>query len=210
MLNQEMKLTGLEKLRPATVFKRIALIGVVCTAFFTSLPIFAKDNEAQAKKTGVSVELTQFKVIKAADGKEQLVEDAIVKPGDVMEYRATYVNHSGGAITGLVGDLPIPEGLEYVRKSARPGAAVVKVATKEGAFASEPLMRKVGAVQQEVPANEYRRLRWALGRLAAEGKTTVSARALVQTYAAPTVVDLAAASQAPPALAARVSATPKP
>lgn len=194
-------------MRLATAFKRISLIGVICTAFFATLPVLAKDNEVQGKKADVSVELTQFKVTTGSDGKEQLVEAATVKPGDVMEYRATYVNRSGGTIAGLVGDLPIPEGLEYVRKSARPGAVAVKVATKEGVFSSEPLLRKVGAVQQEVPVNEYRKLRWSLGRLVAGGKTTVSARALVQTYVAPSVTELRATS--PAASAVRATIMPK-
>ena len=94
----------------------------------------------------MSVELTQRKVIKDAQGKEQLVDASTVKPGDVLEYRATYTNNSAKTVTGLVGELPIPLGLEYQRKTARPGAAQVKAATKEGVFSAEPLMRKSGAV----------------------------------------------------------------
>lgn len=158
-----------------------------------------------AASKAVQVELSQHKVIRGADGKEQLVDAASVKPGDVLEYRAVYVNRSAKGVTGLVADLPIPNGLEYQPKSAKPGAALVKVATGDHIFAAEPLMRKVGASQQLVPYGEYRKLRWALGQLPAGGTASVSARAQVQSYVAPSASELAASPQAPPVTVSRAS-----
>ena len=175
-----------------------------------STPVAIKSSEAT--KAAVSVKLTQRKVIKSADGKEQLVDATTVKPGDVLEYRVTYVNNSAKTVTGLIGELPIPQGLEYQRKSAKPGNSQhsqFKAATKEGVFAAEPLMRKVGSVQQEVPYSEYRKLNWTLGQLLAGSEVSVSARAQVQTYIAPSAGQLLT-PQAPPISVVRVPAPAKP
>ncbi|WP_095949969.1 DUF11 domain-containing protein [Variovorax boronicumulans] len=151
-------------------------------------------TEAAQKKT-VAVVLTQAKVVKDAQGKEQLVAADSVKPGDVLEYTATYTNHTGKAVTGLVANLPIPEGLEYLPKTAKPGATLVKAATKDGAFAAEPLARVVNGKSEPVPYNEYRSLRWTLGQLPANGSAAVTARAKVETVVPPAPVAAAADAQ---------------
>ena len=138
------------------------------------------DAKPSAPQKALDVALTQFKVEQDAQGKERLVEADSVKPGDVLEYRATYTNRSGKPITGLVADLPIPAGLEYLPKSAKPGATLVKAATRDGIFAAEPLMRVVNGKSEPVPYNEYRTLRWNLDKLPAQGVTAVSARARVE------------------------------
>lgn len=161
---------------------RLGLGVLLCTGF---AGLAAAQGSAPApadvgQKKAVTVVLAQFKVVTDAQGREQLVEASTVKPGDVLQYTATYTNNTGRAVTGLVADLPIPEGLEYQPKTARPGAALVKAATKDGAFAPEPLTRKVGGKSEPVPYGEYRTLRWTLGQLPARGETAVSARAKVE------------------------------
>lgn len=138
-----------------------------------------------AQKKAVEVVLVQSKVVHDAQGKEQLVAADSVKPGDVLEYRATYTNNTGKAVTGLVANLPIPDGLEYLPKSAKPGATLVKAAAKDGQFAAEPLSRVVNGKSEAVPYNEYRSLRWTLGQLPANGVTAVSVRAKVEETAPP-------------------------
>ncbi|MDB5743496.1 MAG: conserved repeat domain protein [Polaromonas sp.] len=148
----------------------------------------------------VSVELTQSKVVKDAKGVEQLMNAPTVMPGDVIEYKVTYKNNSTKAVDGLVADLPIPEGLEYLPKSAKPGAALVKVAAKDGVYAAEPLMRKLPDNKSEpVPYNEYRALRWSLGQLPAGGIAAVTARAKVEVAApsSPATAPKTAAAAAP-------------
>lgn len=140
---------------------------------------------APVQKKIVEVVLVQSKVVQDAQGKEQLVAADSVKPGDVLEYRATYTNNTGKAVSGLVANLPIPDGLEYLPKSAKPGATLVKVAAKDGQFAVEPLSRTVNGKAEPVPYNEYRSLRWTLGQLPANGVTAVSARARVEEAAPP-------------------------
>jgi len=137
------------------------------------------------QKKSVTVALAQSKVVTDAKGKEQLVAADSVKPGDVLEYTATYTNHTGKTVTGLMANLPIPEGLEYLPKTAKPGATLVKAATRDGAFAAEPLMRIVNGKSEPVPYNEYRSLRWTLGQLPANGSTAVTARAKVEAVVPP-------------------------
>ncbi len=180
------------------LFRRIArastgaLIAIMLGGL--AAPSFAQLDTAAVQKKTVAVVLTQAKVVKDAQGKEQLVAADSVKPGDVLEYRATYTNHTGKSVTGLVANLPIPEGLEYLPKTAKPGATLVKVATKDGAFAAEPLARNVNGKSEPVPYNEYRSLRWTLGQLPANGVTAVTARAKVEVVVPPAPVAAAAAA----------------
>lgn len=161
---------------------RLGLVVLFCSGFvgMAAAQGSAAPSVDVGQKQAVSVVLVQFKVVTDAQGREQLVEASTVKPGDVLQYTATYTNNTSRAVTGLVADLPIPEGLEYLPKTARPGAALVKVAAKDGVFAAEPLMRKVGGKSEPVPYGEYRTLRWTLGQLPARGETAVSARAKVE------------------------------
>lgn len=131
------------------------------------------------QKGPVTIELTMKRVITDAKGNE-IVEDAPrIKPGDLVEYTAVYRNRSKQSISGLKGSLPVPLGLEYVKRSARPSSAL---ASTDGVnYAAEPLMRtikdKAGRDQQvEVPYSEYRNLRWEIGDLDAGKKSVVSAR----------------------------------
>jgi uncharacterized repeat protein (TIGR01451 family) len=172
-------------------------------------PVFAQG--ASEARPAVTVELTQTKVIQGADGKEQFVDAATVKPGDLLEYRATYTNRESTAINGVAANLPIPVGLEYQPKSAKPATLQVQAATQEGKFSAEPLVRRIANQTTPVPYEDYRTLRWNLGQLPAGGQTMVSARVKVQTYIAPTadapIASGAALPNAPPPAVARASAT---
>ena len=138
-------------------------------------------REAANVNGAVQVVLTQAKVVSDSQGREKLVAADSIKPGDVLEYRATYVNHGGKAVNGLVANLPIPEGLEYLRKSASPGASLVTAATRDGKYAPEPLVRLTHGKPEPVPYSEYRALRWTLGQLPAKGQMAVTARVRVET-----------------------------
>lgn len=181
---------------PAAVGRALcvgALLGAACLgtsawaqATLAAQPAVSAPAPVAAK--AVTVVLTQFKVVKNAKGVEQLVDAAAVKPGDVIEYQATYKNNGKQAVSGLVANLPIPAGLEYLPKSARPGAKLVEVATSNGQFAAEPLMRPAaapGKPAEAVPYNEYRSVRWSLGQLPAGGEAAVTARARVEGAVAP-------------------------
>ncbi len=175
------------------------LLVAACAFPAMAQPAVAGAKPAAAAPSAVTVELQQHKVVRAADGKEQWLDATSVLPGDVLEYTATYTNKTGKPVSGLVADLPIPEGLEYLPRSAQPGAAGVKAAAKDGAFAAEPLMRKARDGKAEpVPYGEYRALRWTLGLLPAGGAATVSARAKVEVVVPPAPRPVSATPQAPP------------
>lgn len=160
-------------------------------------------DSAAAAQEAIQVRLSQVKIIKAKDGKEQQVDATNVLPGDIVEYRVVYRNVSKGRVSGLLADLPIPEGLAYIAGSATPAAnlraAAVRAPT-QASFAALPLMRKDAAGKAvPLPLSEYRVLRWTIGTLDPGAQVVVAARAKV---IAPEPISAAArsnAQQAPPA-----------
>lgn len=168
--------------------------------------------KAQAS-TPVAVELVQFKVIKGADGKEQFLPADAVMPGDIIEYRATYRNTTTKPVSGMAATLPIPQGTDYLPRSASaPGGLVAEAATAGGSFGREPLTRKVkgpdGKLHDEpVPYAEYRMLRWNIDRLNGKGELTVTARVRIEGGESP--ASGAASARTPRTGAQEVSRTPK-
>lgn len=156
---------------------------IFALAIFISLGSAAYAGNAQTEP--LAIQLTMKKIVTDSKGHENLVDAPSIKPGDLVEYTATYRNRSKKAISGLNGSLPIPQGLEYIKQSALPSATMQ--ATADGVrFGVEPLMRSVrdkNSIEQqvEVPYSEYRSLRWNLGSLDAGKRTTVSARMRVVT-----------------------------
>ena len=179
--------------------KLISALLTLCVA----LPLLAEAKApaaaAQTDKAVVAVSLTQTKIITEADGREREVDAKAVRPGDVIEYQATYVNNGKQPVKALMAGLPIPEGLEYLPNSAKPAGASVKAAVKHGEFAAEPLMRKGPSGKPEaVPYNEYRVLRWEIGQLKAGASVTVRARAKVEVVVPKLVGTAPLESRAPP------------
>lgn len=129
--------------------------------------------------------LEAHKVVIADNGKEQLVAASQARPGDVLQYRATYRNVSDKLLRGVMATLPVPtSGVEYLIDSATPAGA--EASTNGAHYAPIPLKRLVklpdGRHQQQlVPPAEYRFLRWPLGDLPAGASKTVSARVRVIT-----------------------------
>ena len=168
---------------------QIRSLGLFCLAVVFAAPgLYAQPVTGKPLKTTTTVStsalsavLTQRKVVKPASGPEILEDATTVKPGDIIEYRVTYTNNGAQPVAQLKAQLPVPEGLEYIPLSAKPGADLVKAATKDGVFSTEPLMRRGQEKQVPVPYSEYRQLQWSLGVLPAKGVTVVSARARVET-----------------------------
>ncbi len=104
-----------------------------------------------------------------------------LRPGDVVEYEARYINPTVKTVRNVQVTLPVPEGglellpLETLSTPARS-------ASVDGRrFDPIPLKREVrradGRVAMEpVPLAEYRYLRWDLGDLPAGAERTVRAR----------------------------------
>jgi len=138
---------------------------------------------ASAQKAGNEVEtrLEARKVVMAADGKETFASAAQAKPGDVIEYVATYRNTTRQPIRNLDGTLPIPQQTEFLPGTEQPAQAS---ASLDGlTYAPLPLTRKVQrdgkTVDEAVPAREYRFLRWHADTLGAEKSVAFRARVRV-------------------------------
>ena len=164
----------------------VALSATFALAAIFVSPVHAQGSPPQGDLTSV---LTQSKVTVGADGKEVLVPAANAAPGDVIEYRVTYTNRGKAAVTGVEASLPVPPGTAYVGGSARPAGGLASLG--DAKFEPIPLKRRVKLADgrfedREVPATEYKALRWKLGELAAGKSASVSARMrLVPIGAAP-------------------------
>jgi uncharacterized repeat protein (TIGR01451 family) len=148
---------------------------------FAALLVPAHAQEAASPDAGrVTIKLSQARVV-TENGKEKLEDASVVKPGDVIEYRAIYTNTGTTPVTSLVATLPVADGLEYLPNTAQPKTPAPRAATKDGQYAAMPLMRTVpGKSRPEpVPYAEYRSLRWNVAQLPANGVFVVSARVQV-------------------------------
>lgn len=141
--------------------------------------VVAALHAAPARAAGdVSVKLTAQRVTRV-EGREVLASAESARPGETLQYRATYRNNGTSEARGLAATLPIPVGTSYVPGSANP--ARVEASLDGRTFASVPLMRKERTadgrtVVREVPVSEYRALRWPLGTLTAQKERAVIAR----------------------------------
>ncbi len=148
-------------------------IFTVLAAGFLAVPA-----SAQSGRSDVTISLVAQKVV-TKDGKEALVAADRAVPGDVIQYEAHCHNHSQQRVHRLSPSLPIPAGMVFVPGSARPAPAEASLDGMN--FSSLPLQRRItrpgGQVAMvEVPATEYRALRWQVGNLDAGSKTNVTAR----------------------------------
>lgn len=153
-----------------------------CVAVTLMLTISVRAEAASPEV--VSVKLTQSKVV-VEKGKERLRKSDQVKPGDTIEYHAVYTNNGNKPVTGLVATLPLPIGLEYIPKSAKPSTHSAQASAVDGQYATEPLMRPApqGGQETAVPYSEYRSLRWNVGELGAGKSFEIRARARIVSNA---------------------------
>lgn len=139
-----------------------------------AIPALAQDRALESR-------LEARKVVVAADGKENLTGADAARPGDVIEYVATYRNTTRSPIRNVVATLPIPQNTELVAGSPRPVGA--RASLDGRAFAAMPLKRKVvrdgREIEEQVPLREYRALRWSPGPIDAGQSVTYAARVRV-------------------------------
>jgi hypothetical protein len=119
-------------------------------------------------KSELAISLTAKKVVKQADGKEKLLAADRAFPGEVIQYDALYVNQTAKLLTSVSPTLPIPNGMIFVPNSAMPAPTEASLDGKS--FQKIPILRKVTTPtgeekEEEVPATEYRALRWQAGDL---------------------------------------------
>ncbi len=128
----------------------------------------------------VKVEMKQFKVVESA-GRQTLVSAEKTKPGELLQYVATYHNSGKAAVKNVVGTIPVPNGMEYTPDPNL--KAPDMAAAADGKFAPVPLKHKVMRngvqVEEVLPYSAYRSLQWKLGTLAPDQKVEVKANVKV-------------------------------
>lgn len=142
---------------------------------------------AQSPEEPLETRLVASKVV-VVDGRESLVEAASARPGDVIEYTASYRNTGKDPIKGLKATLPIPTHTEFIPGTARPARAS---ASADGlAFAPMPLKRTVfrdgKPAEEAVPYREYRAIRWSAAELGGGKTASFTARVRVLDDRGPT------------------------
>jgi len=133
---------------------------------------------AASEQEPITVHMDAYQIISTKDA-EKRIEAKKVKPGDVLEYVATYHNTTKHSIAHIKATLPIPQGTVFVANSARPRHATASLDGK--VFQVMPLKHRVkqkdGSWKEElVPLDAYRFLRWDLKVLDKGSEQKVSAR----------------------------------
>ncbi len=170
------------------------LSNILATTVLAGLAASLAFSGAVFAAESVTNTLSVYRVVRGADGAEQKVVAASAKPGDVLEYQATYRNSGAAEVRKLLATIPIPGGATYVLGSPLPDNAT---ASLDGInYARIPLMRAVkrpdgSTVEQPVAASEYRFVRWTVDALGAGAAVTVAMRVSVTADAAPAAAKLA-------------------
>lgn len=157
--------------------------------FATVVFVFGAAGYVFGQATGdLVVNLVAQKVVIDKNGTEELVPAEQAKPGETLQYTATYHNQGKKPVRGLLATVPLPVGTVLVEGSARPPATAGSTDGKR--FAPLPLTRKVKLPTGEqrevaVPLAEYRALQWRVDRLDGNKEVTVTARVRVVTNERP-------------------------
>lgn len=150
------------------------IAGLLALVAIAALPLRAQEGPVESQ-------LEARKVVRAAGGRESFADARDAKPGDVIEYVATYRNAGAAPVRNLEATLPIPAHTELVPGSIRPAAA--RASLDAARFEAPPLKRSVTRdgrrVEEEVPLREYRYLRWQVPQLAPREAVAFTARVRV-------------------------------
>ena len=98
-----------------TILKALAAAAIL---IFAAVPLRGQGMASEPLKTTLEAR----KVVRGADGRESFVPADVARPGDVIEYVATYRNTTREALKNLEATLPIPEHTELVPGSTRPAS----------------------------------------------------------------------------------------
>ena len=119
----------------------------------------------------------QAKQVVTENGKQVLKAVSRANKGDLLQYQATYRNNLQKPMTNVALTIPVPASMIYVNSSS---PAPIQASLDGKKFENLPIMRKVNGKMVEVPASQYRAVRWIVKTLPAQQSTTVSLNARVQ------------------------------
>jgi uncharacterized repeat protein (TIGR01451 family) len=148
--------------------------------FLTGLGVLLVIGSAAAQGTDdLEIVLEQRKIVVDASGREKTEAAESSRPGDVIEYVATYRNKGKNPARQIEGTVPVPEGMEFTGKQSGPSAFLASLDGQR--FALPPLKRRVKTadgreISVDALDSDYKALRWQLGDLAPGKSLSVSAR----------------------------------
>lgn len=154
----------------------LIILASVCAATLVSAQTVNQTNALAAR-------LEAQKVITATDGKESFASAEQIKPGDVVNYKATYSNVSKKPLRDVAAILPVPTGLNFM-----PGTQLPPEASIDGkTYLPTPLTKRVVQADGKTaevhrPYSDYRFLRWNIGDIDAGAASVVSARMKVVQF----------------------------
>ncbi len=168
-------------MRPRTAFATVVALAWVALA--------AAGNAYGQEPGDVEVVLEQHRIVVDEHGKERVDNAQESRPGEVIEYVATYRNKGKSVARAVLGTIPVPAGMHYMNKSNGPKPMLASL--DRAVFRVPPLKRVVrqpdGSERTvDVPPDEYQALRWNLGDLPPGKSVSVSARMQLNATASPT------------------------
>lgn len=112
-----------------------------------------------------------------------------VEPGDTIEYELVYENIGDSELSGLVVSAPVPASMNFVEGSeSAEVAAFFEVSADVGAtWGSPPLLVESDEGEVELPASEYRLVRWSPEGAIAPGETWTFSYSAAVEWAGPTI-----------------------
>ncbi len=144
-----------------------------------ALPASAQVDEPQALT--IEAENVTARAANRADN-----QSGATLPGDVIEYRLTFTNHTAGSVSDVVLNDPIPEGLVFVPGSVAASREdlLVEYSIDEGGSWSEAPVVEVDQpgepASQPAPAEAYTHVRWTItGQVNPGAQVTARFRARV-------------------------------
>jgi hypothetical protein len=145
---------------------------------------------------------------RTADGLQETLRPLKdLRPGDTIEYQATYLNPTAQTARAVMLTVPVPTGgLQYIAQQKSPLATSASIDGRS--FAALPLTRVETVagkpVVKPVPLADYRSLRWNLGDVPAGASRVVKARMVLPPLSSATVVAVNTAASLLPARSSSV------
>lgn len=163
------------------------------TPILAGLPPVTEIIAQAAQKPTVKLNLTAAKksIVVTTNGKEQvewqnLGDDAVVNPGDILRYTVSSANEGKGAVENLTVTQPIPQQMIYQLDTASSeNQAVVTYSTDNGkTFVAKPTIKVKTedgkTIEKPAPAETYTHIRWKFGSLPSTAGITAMYQVKVQ------------------------------
>ena len=147
-------------------------------ALLLALPVPALAQQADTTRALAITVSNRTAAAEADAGNARADENA--RPGDLLRYRLTFTNRTGGPVQGVVLSNPIPSTIAFVGGSARSSRDDVQVEYSADAgrtWSAEPMEEVLvdgRRVQRPIPPERFTNVRWIV-RGAVQPRDTVTA-----------------------------------